>query len=91
MNGTSGTSLNPIRITVALPFYNGWKVFINDEPASIRRMNWAFSGVQAGPKSQRIFLLYSPGSVKLGALISVISIIVLLIITVRINHAARKT
>ncbi|HSE42616.1 MAG TPA: YfhO family protein, partial [Acidobacteriota bacterium] len=85
---TSGNCKDVLALN--LPFYKGWQVFIDGNESKLSSINWAFSGIQVPANSHQLLLRYSPNSVKIGAIITLVSITVLLTFTVTINYAVRK-
>jgi hypothetical protein len=77
-------------LKLSLPFYEGWKVFIDKKAVRFMSIDSPFSAVQVPSGTHSVLLLYSPTTVKIGALISIIALVVLVIFTVRISHAVGK-
>ncbi len=73
-------------IVLTLPYYKNWKVTVDEKPERLLRMNWAFSGVKVPQGKHRIRLHYSSRSVKVGALISVASLMLVVFIGFKLNR-----
>lgn len=63
-----------------IPFDSGWRATINGKNTEIVKMNGAFLGVKLQKGNNEIKLTYIPRYFKISALLSLISIMVLLII-----------
>jgi hypothetical protein len=61
-------------------FYPGWKVFVDGQERTIRRANYLFRGVELPAGAHQIEFIYDPFSFKIGALISVLTAIFLLVV-----------
>jgi hypothetical protein len=77
-------------LNLSLPFYEGWKVFIDKKADRLLSNDSPFGGVRVPSGTHSVLLRYVPDSVKIGGIISLISLVVLVIFTVRISHAAGK-
>ena len=67
-------------LTFQIPFDSGWRATINGQNTEIVKMNGAFLGVKLKKGNNEIKLTYIPRYFKISALLSLISIMVLLII-----------
>ncbi len=54
-------------------FYPGWKARVNGQIADLRRANVAFTAVPLGAGTSDVELVYDPLSVKIGALVSLLT------------------
>ena len=71
---------NEAYLTFQIPFDSGWRATINGQNTEIVKMNGAFLGVKLQKGNNEIKLKYIPRYFKISALLSLISIMVLLII-----------
>ena len=62
-------------------FFPGWQVSINGKSGEILRADSVFKAVEIPPGDSHIEMIYSPTSFKVGAAISAISLIILLVLT----------
>lgn len=85
---TAGTCESYIAFT--LPYYKNWEVSVDGRPERLLRMNWAFSGVKVQEGKHRIILHYTARSIKIGAMISVASIFLLGVTSLRSRIFRRK-
>ncbi len=69
-------------------FFPGWQVSINGKSGEILRADSIFRAVEVPPGESQIEMVYSPNSFKVGAIISIISLTILLILTFKkpLNH-----
>lgn len=72
-------------IVFTLPFYKNWEVTVDEKPAHLLRMNWAFSGVKVPEGKHSISLHYNTRSIKIGAMISLITLFLLVVFTLKGN------
>jgi uncharacterized membrane protein YfhO len=54
-------------------FYPGWRALVNDVPAPILRADHAFRGVWLDAGRHRVVFFYAPGSVRVGAIVSLVA------------------
>lgn len=59
-------------------FYPGWKAYIDGNETQIFRTNFSFRGVQVPKGIHQVNFVYRPLSLPVGALLSVLSLVVLL-------------
>jgi len=57
------------------PAFPGWKARVDGEPAEIHAAYGALRGVVVAPGNHRVELVYRPGSVYLGAALSLIGVV----------------
>lgn len=74
-------------IVFTLPYYKNWEVSVDEKPERLLRMNWAFSGVKVPEGKHRIKLHYSAQSIKIGSMISVASLFLLGLFTLKGKHS----
>jgi len=58
-------------------FYPGWKVFVDGRKGEILRANYLFRAVELGKGGHRVRFVYKPASFRLGALVSLFSVLAL--------------
>jgi hypothetical protein len=51
-------------------FYPGWVAYVDDQPASLLRVNYALRGVPLASGAHRVRLQFHPASVRYGAIMS---------------------
>jgi uncharacterized membrane protein YfhO len=73
-------------IVLTLPYYKNWEVTVDEKPDRLLRMNWAFSGVKVPQGKHQIRFHYSSRSLKVGALISVSSLMLVGFIGFKLNR-----
>jgi len=73
-------------VVAGLPFYENWQVNVDGNPERLLRMNWAFSGVKVPPGKHRISFNYSSRSIKIGLLVSVLSILLIVLLAFKMKH-----
>lgn len=64
-------------------YYPGWKVMVNGRPAKVLRVNLHFRGVALSPGEHEVVFSYEPDSLRLGAAISVLTLLLLLVGLIR--------
>ncbi len=80
-------------LVLALPFHPEISVLVDDGPATLERANHAFSSVSVPAGRHRVRVVYAPGSVFWGALLSLVSLAAWLIVAMagaRRNQRARN-
>jgi Bacterial membrane protein YfhO len=71
-------STRPARLFLSETYYPGWRAEVDGVSAEIRRTAFFFSAIRLAPGEHKVKFVYDPMSLKLGAAISLISIMVLL-------------
>ena len=71
----SGTTM----VTISQSHYTPWKAYVDDAPAELWRANHAFQAVEVPAGEHRVRLRYEDRKFKLGALISGIALLLILI------------
>lgn len=79
----------PTIVFVADSYYPGWRAYIDGKQTEILRADFTFRAVVVPSGRHRVVFRYSPNSVKIGAIVSVISIITMLFL-VLLNHFFEK-
>ncbi len=59
-------------------YYPGWKATVDGHAAPIEQVDYLLRGVSVGPGRHRIVYRYEPGSVRFGAIISVLTALTLI-------------
>ena len=62
-------------LVVANTYYPGWNAYIDGQPASLMRVNWAMNGVILPSGKHTVRLLYEPASFRIGLWISGLSMV----------------
>lgn len=55
-------------------FYPGWTATIDDRPAEIIKTNWTMRGVRVPEGTHTVTMIYTPKTVRYGALLSILSL-----------------
>lgn len=63
-------------------YYPGWKALINGRETKIYRTNYTFRGIIIPPGQNNVEFIFQPQSLKIGFIISVISLILALIVSI---------
>ena len=58
-------------------FYPGWSAIVDGRETPLLRVNYAFTGVRVPEGAREIRLLYRPMSFRAGAVISLISLLII--------------
>lgn len=61
-------------------FYPGWKALVDNKETTIHRTNFNFRGIVLPNGTHTVDFIYEPESLKYGAVISVISLIIILLL-----------
>ena len=69
---------------LAVPFYKGWETRVDGRVVPSVRANYAFTAVFVGSGVHRIEREYKPGAVRIGAIISFATLLVLLFQTLKL-------
>ncbi|TFH24440.1 MAG: hypothetical protein E4H03_03645, partial [Myxococcales bacterium] len=64
-------------------YYPDWEARVDDTPAQIVRVNTLFRGVHLTPGAHRVAYLYRPRALRIGAAISIATLILLAVVTLR--------
>ncbi|MEM6792898.1 MAG: hypothetical protein AAF725_02895 [Acidobacteriota bacterium] len=65
----------PALLSLSEVFDAGWRLTVNGQPAELRRVNYAWSGVFLPPGSHLVEVRYGPRSVTLGAALSLLGLL----------------
>ena len=66
-----------------IPYDEGWRAKINGTPVEVKKFNAAFLGIELQEGENKIELYYIPRYLRLGMLVSFISLIVLMFIEIK--------
>lgn len=62
----------------SIPHNRGWEAYVNDEPADIYTVNGGMMGIVAGPGESSIRFVYHTPGLKMGMMISLVSLVCLI-------------
>ena len=71
------------RFELTEQFYPGWRATIDGSPVSIERWSEAFQAVQVPPGEHRLAFRFRSSGLRIGALVSLITILALIVVLVR--------
>ena len=72
-------------------FYPGWEARVDGARVAILRTNYALRGIELGPGSHRVEVVFRPASVRIGAAISVVTLGGLIAFSLqRLTRSSRK-
>ena len=63
-------------------YYPGWKVFLDEKPTALYRANLAFRAVKVPQGDHIVTFRYEPASIRLGGLISMLSLVTVMFILI---------
>jgi len=69
----------PALLVLTDTYYSGWRATVDGAPAPILRTDHAFRGVRLEPGRHLVIFRYAPVSVRLGALVSLLALIVVVL------------
>jgi hypothetical protein len=77
------TAETPVRAVLVLSqaSYPGWKVYVDGEPNTMLRVDGMFQGVELTPGRHTVRFAFESGTVRLGAVLSLLSLIIVLGLT----------
>ena len=85
-------SLNaPGVLVLADSFYPGWRVYVDGKEQEILRANLFFRGVQLTAGEHRVEFRYEPGSFTIGAMISLVSLVVVVAVSLVMTLKNRRS
>jgi len=79
----------PKMLFFTLPFDQGWSVTVNGAPAELKQVNIGFSGVMLEAGAHEIVLSYDVPYMKVGMVISIISLLVFMLCVWRFRPVAK--
>ena len=71
-------------------YFPGWEATLDGQPASIERVDLIVRGVRVGKGKHRVVMRYRPSSFRIGAALSLLSLLALLLVLVG-RRRARAT
>jgi uncharacterized membrane protein YfhO len=80
------TSSQPGFLVLSDTYYPGWNAYINGSKVEIFRANYAFRAIEIDSGNHNIEFKYEPVSVYLGAIVSLISMLIFLGILLSKSH-----
>jgi hypothetical protein len=75
----------PGLVVISQTFYPGWRAFVDGKPAKLYETDGFLDGVPAPAGEHRIELIYQPWTIRVGAAISLLSAILLIVVYKRRN------
>ena len=57
-------------LTLSEPYFPGWRVELNGQPAEILQVNYILRGIRVGAGDHRVIFRYEPTSYRLGLYLS---------------------
>jgi uncharacterized membrane protein YfhO len=72
----------PAYLVMAYTHYPGWRATVDDQPVEILRANYAFMALPLEAGRHQVVLNYQPVSLKLGALLTGLSLLTTLAVVV---------
>ena len=70
-------------------YYSGWKVFVNGKEEKIYRANYNFRAIPLKAGEYKIKFIYDPISFKIGALISLLTLVGIVVYFIRLRRRPR--
>lgn len=91
ISGTVDLSGNKL-LCMTVPYENGWTAYVDGKEAEIKKVNYAFMGLELSAGHHEIVFRYSYPGFRLGVLVSFVSLAVLVayLIISRKNKRAKK-
>ena len=71
--------------------YPGWRAFVDGREVAVRRANFAFRAVAVPAGTHRVVFVYAPDSVRCGAQLSGLALVIVLGVVVMTRTVARPT
>lgn len=76
-------STTPVWVVIAQTFDHNWRAWVNGERVNLWRANHAFQALAVPCGVSKVILRYEPVSLRIGAAISSLTFIIILVMTVR--------
>ncbi len=70
----TNTKTDQFLVLSEIYYPNGWKAFIDDNETEIYEVNTVLRGIPIPPGNHRIIFIFTPDDIKLGSIISIISL-----------------
>ena len=83
-------SAAPAVLVTSDPFYPGWKATVDGQPSQVLRADYALRGVRLSAGEHLVRFEFRPGSFYLGAIVSALSLVVLVTILLKALIAGRR-
>ena len=77
-------------LVLAEQYHAGWRAYVDGRPTPVVRTNHILRGVPLSPGKHEVVFEFSPSSLKVGAGLSLLGIVVLLIVMMLDSHLPRK-
>ena len=78
-------------IFTSIPYDKGWKVYVNGEKVPYEKVNLGFIGLRLGSGNYHLEFRYEIPYLKVGAIISLGSLIILILLSLRNSKKFRKS
>ena len=86
---------NQALVVLSDTWFPGWKAFVDGEEVEIIRTNCAMRGVLVEPGNHEIKMIYKPESVRIGSIISILTLIAsfttIIFINIRVSRKPEET
>jgi len=86
---------NKALVVLSDTWFPGWKAFVDGEEVEIIRTNCAMRGVLVEPGNHEIKMIYKPESVRIGSMISILTLIAsfttVIFINIRVSRKPEET
>lgn len=83
-------SAKPGLLFLSDTYFSGWDAYVDMKTAKIYRANYMFRAVVVGQGKHTVKFVYSPESFRLGAIISISSLLILLVASIMIKRNENK-
>jgi hypothetical protein len=77
------TAIRPDILVVSQMFYPGWKAYVDNNPVTILRANYAFPAIFISPGSHHVRFSFEPWNFKAGLALSLLAIAILAVMVFR--------
>ncbi len=84
------SSQHPVMLVLSEVFYPGWEAALDGRPAALLRVNYVLRGVPLPAGEHRVRLRFRPASVRRGAIISALGVLLLLASFIPIRYVQRR-
>ena len=78
-------------IFFTIPYDKGWKVYVNGEKVPYEKVNLGFIGLRLGSGNYHLEFRYEIPYLKVGAIISLGSLMILILLSLRNSKKFRKS
>ena len=80
----------PSLVVVAQTYYHNWRVYVDDQPATLFRANDAFQAVLVQPGKHHIHFFYQDRAFEIGAAVSICAAVSCLIVLCRLGKRTSR-